>query len=367
MIVRLRCEGCADCWILNTVTLHSHGTHDRYYNVKSVLPVFLSPTLQYLHLSCVDISCANESFAALGAPSMQTPLETLILERCTEQSYNLGELHAILRHPRALRSFTLLLDVSFGQSKDPCNASRLSRAQILGLLEALQQQSDSLRYLRYTHRPISGFSPGSPEYFSNSTASSVSTIHHSGLSPFKRLHALDVGYGTNLAMLLLNASLAPPNLLTLGLSGITLDYSYGHTWDHLAAFIPAISATTNFSHLTLHTVPSCSCGHLDGMSWQFKYNSHLQAWPASGARLLAIVENLQGKASVELVGARYPPVIAPPFLHGQSLTKEHVVFDSRKDCREGHDRRFKQETYIPDCASGWSGPFSALGNANWTG
>ncbi|KAK7190325.1 hypothetical protein DPSP01_006145 [Paraphaeosphaeria sporulosa] len=377
-------RGMKGAWrCLTSFTLHSHGTHHRYYSIKSVLPVFLSPTLKYLHLSCLDISRANETFAALGASCERTPLETLILERCTEPSSSLFELQAILSRPRALRSFTLLLDVIFAQYKEPLNAqslsrelvkvrqtshSSLSRAQMPGLLEALQQQSDSLEYLRYTHHPTSRIVPGSPEYFSTDMTSSLSVLRQSsgGLSTFKRLHALDVGYRTNLAELLLDASLAPPNLLTLGLSGIALDYGRGDTWQHLASYVPAISATTNFSHLRLYTTPSCSEGHLQGMSWQFEYNAHRQIWPRSGVALLEIVKRLHGKASVELVGTRHLPGVFTPFLHGERLSSEEVIFDSRKECNEGGDRRFKRQAYVPDGASGWVGPFLALGNAKWT-
>lgn len=236
-----------------------------------------------------------------------------------------------------------------------------------GLLEALQEQSDSLEYLRYTHRMTGKITLDLPQYTSTSITSFLSNLREAsaGLSVFKRLHTLGVGCKSNLAELLLEASLAPPNLRSLGLTGVSLDRHWGDTWRNLVAFIPAISATTHFSRLRLYTTPSCSEFHHLHTTREFSYNPHRPAWPPSGVELLDIVEQLRGKATVEIISVRHLPAAFTPFLHGEKLSSERVIFDSRKECRKGDDWRFKNEPYVPDGASGWSGPVFALGNARW--
>ncbi|KAJ4294155.1 hypothetical protein N0V90_007845 [Kalmusia sp. IMI 367209] len=355
---------------LTSFTLHSHGTNSRFYNIKKVLPVFLSPTLRHLHLSCVDISCATETFTAFGSESPRTPLETLILQRCRVESSALGEFQAILSRPRALRSFTVLLDVDFRQLGMQLDQQR---AHAPNFLAAIQQHSESLEYLRYMHRPINMPARGSPEHFNSSLSSALSTLrqYSPGLSTFTRLHTLFVDYRSNFAELLLDKALAPPNLHTLGLTG--LRYDYEQSWRHLPAYVTAIASATPFPHLRLHTKP-------DGLdiadvskifSRPVATNSDT---PPHRDALHTLANALEKRSSIKLVCAhqrRHLAGLHPPFLYGEEMPHEAVIFDSEKLWVEdgGVDGRFEVQVYATEEGERrwrWRGPFSGLGNSFWT-
>ncbi|KAH7070373.1 hypothetical protein BKA63DRAFT_75676 [Paraphoma chrysanthemicola] len=357
--------GALEC--LTSFTLHSHGTNNRFYNIKTVLPVFLSPTLKHLHLSCIDISGATETFAALGleSQSTRTPLETLILQRCKVPSSRLEDFQAVLSRPRALRSFTVLLDTEF---------YRLNAQQVHApaFITAIQQHSDSLEYLRYTHRPINRPARGSPEHLNASLFSALSSLHQSssGLSPFNRLHTLDVDHRSNLAEVLLDKQLAPPNLRTLGLTGLGYDYE---TWQHLPAFVSAISSATPFSHLRLHTKP----GGLDIKDVSNIFSRHTTANNLNRIVqlrdvFLSLVKTLDKRSTVKLVCSRQARQLSgfhPPFLYGETLPDEAVIFHSQKlwSGEQDLDKRFDVEEYVSEegKVAGWTGPLSGLGNSFW--
>jgi hypothetical protein len=356
----------------NVVTLHSHGTNNRYYNIKNALPVFLSPTLKHLHLSCVDISCATEAFAALGSESqsIRTPLETLILQRCIVPSSRLDEFQAILSRPRALRSFTVLLDVDFRQYGMQLDAQRVHAPNFV---RAIQQQSDSLEYLRYMHRPIDRPARGSPEHFDPNLFSALSTLRQSspGLSTFHRLHTFDVDHRSNLAEFLLNKALAPPNLRTLGLTG--LSYNCELSWRHLPAFVSAIASAIPFSHLRLHTRPSgYDIADVSHMFSRPTFTDSYNGTPPLRDVLLSLVKILDMRRTVKLVCSRQARHLAgfhPPFLYGEHMPDEAVIFNSEKLWSEEGcvDERFEVEEYTSEEGkiSGWKGPFSGLGNSFW--
>jgi hypothetical protein len=309
---------------------------------------------------------------ALGSESQstRTPLETLILQRCTAPSSRLDQFQAILSRPRALRSLIVLLDVDFRQFGMQLDTQRVHALDFVG---AIQQQSDSLEYLRYMHRPVKRPGRGSPEHLNPSLFSTLATLRESspGLSTFHRLHTFHVDHRSNLAEFLLYNPLAPPNLRTLGLTGIGYDYDI--SWCHLPAFVSAIASTTPFSHLRLHTLPNgYDIADVSKMFSRPAPTSGYNSTPQLRDVFLSLVKTLDKKRTLKLVCSRFARQLAgfhPPFLYGEHMPDEAVIFDSEKLWSgDGDvDERFTIERYISEEeeVSGWSGPFSALGNSFW--
>jgi hypothetical protein len=264
----------------------------------------------------------------------------------------------------------VLLDVDFRQSGMQLDVQRVYAPDFI---RALQQHSDSLEYLRYMHRPIIRPARGSPEHLNSSLFSTLSTLHQSsfGLSTFHRLHTFNVDYRSNLAEVLLDKALAPPNLRTLGLTG--LGYDYELTWCHLPAFVSAIASATPFTHLRLHTRPN-GLDIADVSQIFSRLTSTYRDYGAPLLRhvLLSLVITLDNMRTVKLVCSRQARQLAsfrPPFLYGESMPDEAVIFDSEKLCsrEKDVDGRFEVEEYTSEegQVSGWSEPFSALGNSFW--
>ncbi|KAJ4352203.1 uncharacterized protein N0V89_007550 [Didymosphaeria variabile] len=239
-----------------------------------------------------------------------------------------------------------------------------ARSQGSDFLRAIQQQSNSLEYLRFTHHPEATVDPGSPEHLNTSLVSSLATLRLSstGLSTFDRLRTFDVDYRSNLAELLFVKELAPPSLHTLGLPG--LNYEYESSWRHLPSYISAMASATPFSHLRLHTDPN----RLDFDDVFKIFTSPVFTHTPHREVLLGIVEILKKRASVKLICASSRAIgCHPPYLYGEKMPEEAVVFDSEKPYyqEEEVDQRFEIEDYIPEDASGWDGPFSGLGTRPW--
>jgi hypothetical protein len=321
------------------------------------------------------MSGATEAFATLGpeSQSIRTPLKTLILQRCIAPLSRPDDFHAVISRPRALRSFTVLLDTDLRQLG--MLDTRVHAADFVG---AIQKHSDSLEYLRYMHRPIDRPARGSPEHLNPSLFSALSTLHQSsaGLSTFHRLHTFDVDYRSNLTEFLLDKALAPPNLRTLGFTG--LSYDYGLSWRHLPAFVSAIASATPFSHLCLYTQPSGF--DIADVFQMFSppasaHTGYIPPYinnvPQRQYALISLVKILD-KRTVKLVclfQERHQLGFCPPFFYGESLPVEFFVFDSTKQWsgERDVDERFEIEEYISEEweSSGWRGLFSGLGNSFW--
>jgi hypothetical protein len=242
-----------------------------------------------------------------------------------------------------------------------------------GFVEAIQQQSNSLEYLRYMHRPVNRPPRGSPEYFSPSLSSALFKLRQSspGLSTFHRLHTLDVDYRSDLVELLLDKALAPPNLRTLGLTG--LGYDYELSWRHLPAFVSAMASGTPFSHLRLHTRPSgLDIADIPNIFSPPVWSNDNNDNPPLRNVLLDLGKTLDKRATVKLVcsfQARHLSNLQPPFLYGETMPDEVVMFDSEKlwSAEGDMDERFKVKEYTSEERelSGWRGSFSGLGNSSW--
>jgi hypothetical protein len=337
--------------------------------------VFLSPTLKHLHLSCIDLDGATKAFSTRGPAIARTPLETLIIQRCDVRlkrsvgpSVYPDELGAVLSRPRALRSLTLLIDALLEYD------GQLGYAP--DFLQAIVQHSDSLEYLRFADQGASKPPAGLRLDSHVSTALSALREVSSGLSTFHRLHTFYVWNRSILAELLIDKALAPPNLRFLGLTG--LDYVYEESWRHLPVFVSAVASATSFSHLRLHTNPSG--WDIADVSENFSRRTqrpHASPWtlegqPPARMKVLNVAEILDKRGTVKLVCSRFARQngrFVPPFLHGEPLPNEAVIFDSGKPWSEedGSDRRFSAQDYISGDGdvSGWHGPFSALGNTFW--
>lgn len=265
----------------------------------------------------------------------------------------------------------MLLDADYRQLGMQLDAQRVHAPDFV---RAIQQHSESLEYLRYMHRPIHKPARGSPEYLNTSLFSALSTLHQSspGLSIFHRLHTLDVDYRSNLAEFLLDKALAPPNLRTLGLTGLRYDYEL--SWRHLPAFVSAIASATPFSHLRLHTRPDGR--DIADVSKIFSRSASTDSdndKPQLRDVLLSLVKTLDKRSTMKLVcssQARHLTGCHPPFLYGEAMPDEAVIFDSQKlwSGERDLDNRFEVEEYISEEgeASGWTGPLSGLGNSFWT-
>lgn len=278
------------------------------------------------------------------------------------------EFRAVLSLPRALRSFTVLLDTEFRQSSMQLDAQRVHTRVFLA---AIQQHGESLEYLRYMHRPFNAPARGSLEHVNSGLYSALAAIHRSspGLSTFGRLHTLHVDHRSSLAECLLDQELAPPNLRTLGLTG--LGYDYEVSWRHLPAFVSAIACATPFLHLHLRTRPSGYDISDVAEIFSHRVSRIINIVPLRDA-LLGVVETLDKSATVKLVCSRQARHLAsfhPPFLFGEHMPDEAVIFDSEKPwSKEANlDNRFEVEKYTPEQGdgSGWTGPFSGLGNSFW--
>jgi hypothetical protein len=87
---------------------------------------------------------------------------------------------------------------------------------------------------------------------------------------------------------------------------------------------------------------------------------------------LSLVKTLDKRSNVKLVCSRQARQLSgfhPPFLYGETLPDEAVIFDSQKlwSGEQDLDKRFDVEEYVSEegKVAGWTGPLSGLGNSFW--
>ncbi|KAF1968882.1 hypothetical protein BU23DRAFT_254999 [Bimuria novae-zelandiae CBS 107.79] len=340
-------EGAFGC--LTSFTLHSHGVNSRYYSFESILPIFLSTTLKFIHVSCVELgSCTTSDFRnRIRSRKGCTSLETLILERCAAKAEGL---QLVLSLPRALRCLALLLSRNMDVERQGLEdlGGPIANKFVTNIIEALEQQSGSLEHFRCTQaRDSFRERQNTLQKILSLFGSSSATLRFNspGLSVFGQLRILELDYRSPVTAVVFDPKLSPPNLHTLGISGI--DYDFDRTWRHLPSYISAIASATSFSHLRLHASP-CPQNFDD----VFKtLEEPVFPEKAQRLRLLAVVESLRGRAGVELVSAcNWRGSVVPPYVYTEPVPEERVIFDSRKRCSQeeadGYNPPFEMAPYV---------------------
>lgn len=323
-----------------SVTLHSHAEQDRFETLDRVLSIFISPTLRYVHVSCLYLDFSLDALTpALETRVGQTPLQTLILDQCIFLD---NSLTFLLSFPRALRSLALITvgfrpHTPYGPETHitPLKMqSALSRACI----KAIQQQSHSLQYLRY-YDPFDRYQEHGLKRISVALDRYCSTMLDSGtgFSSFTSLHTLDICYNGEITSRLFAPHLAPPALRTLGIFGLPL-HPY-RDWRHIPEYVFSLAACTPFDNLRLFTLSE---------SWHAKcklFGAH-----SLQEGLLGVVEGLKDRASVQVISSRTERHNKAPYLYGQHPPKELLFFDSRRargQKVDGElDQRFRDEPYV---------------------
>ncbi|KAF2188801.1 hypothetical protein K469DRAFT_684110 [Zopfia rhizophila CBS 207.26] len=293
---------------LRSFTLHSHGADKRYSEIHTALPIFLSLTVTYVHISCIDI---DDFTLPSSAPRAKSPLKTLVLDECRIMPAGLSTLLSL---PRNLSSLALR-EVAHHYPRN----SELNK-HLIAVLFALSHQKHSLQFLQHTCLPMNN----AERYFQLPGDST-------GLSQFKELKTLELSQHSILRKILAVRHLAPPSLDTYRLTGLEYDYD-GH-WENMPTKISAIASGTSFRHLELHTKP-VSVG-FDGLPSCFMLASRAQ-------KVIEIARMMKEKEiTTTLVGYQRFQYI-PPYLYGEKEPLRRVCFDSEEFWTE-EDRYLKEQ------------------------
>ncbi|KAF2706212.1 hypothetical protein K504DRAFT_505167 [Pleomassaria siparia CBS 279.74] len=200
---------------LVSLTLLSCDWETGFADIQTLLPILLSPTLTYIHISCVFLT------GRVGLPSSirespwpKTPLKTLILER---GSFEARALRFLLGLPRNL--YFLSLDEI---GSELCNEQDFKslNSNIVEILHAIRQRKHSLQVFK--HRCWDQDLPGG-------TPSDITpTKFLQGLSDFKALIALRLSKGSLLNQVVCLPDLGPPALKTYCITNV--DWRDVETW-----------------------------------------------------------------------------------------------------------------------------------------
>lgn len=267
-----------------------------------------------------------KSLVPYGSLKRCTPLKTLELERCHISYWPAFE--TLLTLPRALRSLTMrMTSTRKDESED--------------ILKALRQQADALQYLCFaqindTFYPWedNDLHAWTRHYRTLKSSHIIST----GLSGFTLLESLDVDYRSNLTHTLFHAHWKPPNLRTLGVVGLKID------WPGLDIFAAGIASAASFTTLVLHLAHP-------------RYPLYRNRWAhdkdfATAERrntTSTIADMLKEKGrSLKVVCVHDEQRFVQPYRFNEILPSIEVIFNSEEDRREGDEFFICKQKHVPE-------------------
>jgi hypothetical protein len=288
--------------LLESLTIHSHGVEEEFWDLDGFQCLFRHPTLRHLHISCVSIT---EAYLSLQAYAKTTPLTTLIFDEC---DITPDSLHAILQTPARLKHLTLGENV-WNINRSKRIKPRLTRNPAASL-EALSLVAHSLETLVH-------WDP-SWKLDLDSHAPRMSPPGD-GMRNFHALKSMQCETTSFLhRAILMNHELAPPNLETLRLSR--------HWFCPVDLFDHPPDVETYLALPSLHTLElmqSSHCG-LDLSTSEYiceaekARNCHAYAYKLykAGINLKVLIEmHRDGR-------------LIPPFLHGEPIPIVECLYDA---------------------------------------
>ena len=281
------------------------GTGINPFNMGRNAVIFLHPTLRNLTVSCFDIGDDIEAY--LSADLKPTALRSLTFDEC---NITVTGLAAILSVPKALEKLTLgeRMYHTYTNSHLP-----LGRSPAL-LLQVLSLQKDSLQYLKH----IGG-------------RTELPEIHNDlSMAMFPNLRSMELDTHSTLTLILRNSAVPPDLHLRLIRS-----YQFEQPSDEVEnSPLPSILEWLNRVH-HLDYVIDCD-GREDRANilldlWRDKANQII--W-----RKIYFLVGIPVTETQKTASKRHLRVLVykrsgfiPPYMYGEKLPEEGIVFDSALD------------------------------------
>ncbi|KAF7197497.1 hypothetical protein HII31_01307 [Pseudocercospora fuligena] len=296
---------------LQNFTLHINGSDSPYWTLDSrSLCMFLLPSLVYLKVSCVNLL-----HEIPGGPNSKksSSLRHLELE---ETNITHAGLRYILGLPRALETLYLGENCHnvrhFGDEVDP-TSNHLFTSDSAAALEALKQQSHSLKHLTYATTDI--YYQHRQRRLTNPNKGPTDA----GFADFQCLEVVTlIGHCPNFERAIMS-SRSPPILksLTFKSENVFRPGSYGEA-ESTFSMIPFLRAPSSSVPSTLKSIDVVY------------HNPPLspQALTPSTRKFIETAAKATGKAGIKLrVLSEDRTNYFPPYLYGEPTPEEHVVYD----------------------------------------
>lgn len=199
--------------MLQSITLHGHGSGDSKFSLGRAKAMFFHPTLRSITVSCLDFDDAElRSDNVPEANRMSSPLQSLTLIEC---NVNVAFLDAVLSLPKALKELSIGERLHVFPECPPLMDPK-SRTSSALFLSALYRQAHSLE--RLTH--IGGV-------LGHQYPRELDDEGSFKMRSFFELHYLELGFESNLYFYLRNNGF-PPSLRTLKMLDAAISLSSGH-------------------------------------------------------------------------------------------------------------------------------------------
>lgn len=297
---------------LESLTLHTHGVSDDFWDLGAFHCLFRHPSLRHLHVSCLALP---PDIPELEPYAKTTPLTSLVFDECELEPRSLGR---ILATPKNLRHLTLgenVYNVNLSRRTNPrltrhAEASLAALSHVAHSLESLTHYdpASALDVPSYKHHPLPG--PGMRHFHA------LSTLHVDASSFLHRSIAL-------------SHTQAPPNLSTLQIRQprpLFLHRGFMGAITHADFFetLPTCEPYTYLSSLrTLEFIQGASLEDPTANPHHMCAEEPLRARHAIGYTLFKHRINL--KVSLE---ATWRARLIPPFLHGEPPLRLVNIYDA---------------------------------------
>ena len=261
----------------------AHGIGTRLQVMTPIIPIFYSPTLTSIHISCLHVA------GIFNVPEgCKTPLKTLVLEECSIES---STLHDLLSLPRNLASLSIR----------EATVSASANEDILHTLGALRQQKHSLSFLQHsvTHRG------------SKAHRAQISALQEDGpgFSDFPFLTTLELSRHSLLNSLMVIPHLVPPALIAYTLTDV--DFDHDKEWERMLSKLHISGLTVD-----IHRTPG------------YEDNNPLPFMTSRAYQIVKIARVLKERCMELRLTAFRLHYYVPPYLFGEQAPTLNVHFES---------------------------------------
>jgi hypothetical protein len=300
--------------------------------------MFLHPTVRNITLSCSDITDDLLTSELFHGHERSTPLTNLVFDECNISAFGL---QALLSLPRALKKLTLG-ERQYHFHNPPCIPLGNNCEHFMG---ALYMQHESLEYIKHI---------GSRRWLSDNPDLSTNVLHY-----FDNLRMLELGPHSILRKCLV-ADDFPRNLESLRLLS---NYAHYHTLARgTIAYTHLSSPRTDWGSVVAAVLSKHNqVKHVDVILAQgFNMDSLRSLWQSGERRgdIYQAAKPLRERGTRFQLFAEYfadGNVFIPPYLYGEDVPQELLVYDSETPYLFGSVKYGEDEAENGEKQSPWGG------------
>ncbi|KAI2487091.1 hypothetical protein Ptr902_01224 [Pyrenophora tritici-repentis] len=313
--------------MLQSLTLHAHGSGDQKFTLGRAVAMFRHPTLRDISLSCLNFDAGrDEEFDISEEEAKSTPLRSLTLIEC---NVDVRFLDAVMRLPKALKELSIGERLhTFPECKPSMDPEHRTSSTLF--LTALERQASSLQHLTHCGGQIRYLTPRRTDPEGAAKLRSLVNLEY-----------LELGFESHLYYYLREGGF-PPELKTLKMLDSAISINAGPNIDALSVIAYRSLSTLVTDCLPRTLAPDFNL-HLKFSDHAFYRLAPLAMAPNQAQSLNKLFFDRSATYKIASLLKSYSPnshfyvsretfplgnSFIPPYMYGEQLPVDEIMYDS---------------------------------------